>query len=165
MCKKRISERPMKKIATLFFCIIFVFLTTSCSGVTASAHSLLYDFIASYGAAGVLYSPLIPEGEAGYATADFFIMLFAEPPDKESDYAVFLSSSIDTAYEAAVFICRDESSVKFAERLCRGRLRLLSDMGFGDSGLLLRRGDVIFYSTFPDAERAERIFCDLPLYR
>ena len=163
MCKKHVSEQPMKKIFSFLLCIAITLPITSCFGVTPSAHSLLSDFIASFGAVGVIYSPSVPEGDIGYVSEDFFITLYGAPQDSESDYAVFLSSSLDSVYEAGVFVCRDESSALYAEGLCRGRLRLLSAMGFDGNAVVLRRRGVIFYSALPDSERAERIFRDLAI--
>ncbi len=153
----------MKKI----LCFILSFLTLlsliSCGGEPPGARVLLENFADSYGASGIIFSPEISEGEAGYVDGDFFETIFGADADFESDYAVLLSDSVDSVCEAAVFVTRDDSSRMLAERLCRERLELISKMGYGKDSLLIRRGGVIFYSTLPDAALAERIWLDIKL--
>lgn len=151
----------MKKILSFFTFISLILSLFSCGKEPPSAERLLSDFISSYGAFGVIYSKEVPEGERGYIDGSFFSTLYGDEADFESDYAVFLSSSIDEISEVGVFAVRDESSRIYAEQLCRKRLTLLTKMGYGDSSVLLVRGQVIFYSTLPDPERAERIWLDI----
>ena len=76
---------------------------------------------------------------------------------------MLLSTSVDRVFEVGVFVTADGTSRLCAEELCRERIRLISKMGYGENSLLLRRGDVIFYSTLPDTERAERIWLDIKI--
>ena len=106
---------------------------------------------------------VLPEGEAGYVDSNFFRVLFGGEADFESDYAVFLSASLEAVYEAGVFVCRDDTSLLYAEELLRDRISLLSKMGYAGSPILIRRGDTVFYSTLPDARRAEDIWRDIKI--
>lgn len=151
----------MKKISALFIFLSLILAVFSCGKEPPSAERLLSDFISSYGAFGVSYSEGVAEGEAGYIDGSFFSTLYGKEADFESDYAVFLSSSVSEVYEAAVFVTSDESSRLYIEELVSERLFLLAKMGFGESSLFLVRGGVIFYSTLPDPERAERIWLDI----
>ncbi len=152
----------MRWVSLLLLCCLLISSFVSC-GEPPEAFGLLSSFISSYGTSGVLYSPNISEGERGYIDENFFVTLYGCEADFESDYAVFLSSSIDSVFEAAVFVTNDESSEIFACELAHERLLLLSEMGFGDNSLLLVRGGVVFYSTLPDAPRAERIWLDMDM--
>ena len=154
-------EYAMKKLLALIILSCVTLTCCSCRGGLPAAHRLLSDFTSSYGICGVLYSYEAKEGEEGFIADGFFTTLYGREADFENDFAVFLSSSVDTVYEAAVFVTEDESSRISAEELCRARLDLLSKMGFGESAIFITRRSVIFYSTFPDAERAERIWLDI----
>lgn len=153
----------MKRVVIIFLLLSLTLALFSCGGEDRGAAELLSDFANGYGIYGTLYSPEIEEGERGYIDADFFEALYGSAADFESDYAVFLSTSLDTASEAGVFVCRDETSRLYAEELCRARLRLLAKMGYGDSAVFIRRRDTVFYSTLPDAERAEELWRDIKL--
>ena len=153
----------MRKTAALILLFCYLFLLPSCGEISESASSLLCVFAEAYGADGIIYSPDVAEGEAGYVDSNFFRVLFGGEADFESDYAVFLSASLEAVYEAGVFVCRDDTSLLYAEELLRDRISLLSKMGYAGSPILIRRGDTVFYSTLPDARRAEDIWRDIKI--
>ena len=153
----------MKRIFAFTLCFLLIFTLVSCIEEMPSARELLVEFTDSYGIGGVLYSPDFSEGESGYIDAEFFNVMYDASPDFESDYAVFLSSSIDSIYEAAVFVTRDSSSLLFAERLCLSRLALLDKMGYAESAVFIKRDNTVFYSTLPDGKRAESIWRDVKI--
>lgn len=153
----------MKKVCVVFL-LISLLLSTSCGGEYRSAEDMLAELVSSFDICGVLYRKSASEGEAGYIDDDFFGVIYDSECDPETDYAVFLSSSIDSVYEAAIFVTHDESSRIYAERLCEARVGFLSEMGYGEGAVRIRRRNVIFYSTLPDSKRAEGLFLGLKLH-
>lgn len=153
----------MKRFLTFVIAVFLLASFISCGAKTPSARELLLRFTQAYGASGILYSPEIAEGEAGYTDTDFFFSLYGDAEDTEGDYAVFLSSSLDAIYEAAVFVTMDKSSEIYAERLCRERIGLLTKMGYGEGAILIKRKNTLFYSTLSDACLAERIWLEVDI--
>ena len=148
----------MKKIKAFFISLLFSLSLISCSGETPSAHVLLSEFKSTVGASGIVYSKEVCEGESGYIDGNFFVSLYGTEADFESDFAVLLNSTLDTVYEAAVFVAFDKSSLYFAKDLCRGRLDFLSRMGYGEDSVIVMQGMTVFYSTLPDSEKVADIW-------
>ena len=148
----------MKRLICCLLLFSLMLSLVGCGGGGRSAHAMLLEFSESYGIYGILYSPEIREGDAGYIDKDFFSSIFSSEPDFETDYAVFLSSSIESVYEAALFVAMDESSRLYAQDLCRRRILFLTEMGYGENAVLIGRKNTVFYSTLPDNERAEQLW-------
>ena len=146
----------MRKICAALALLSLVILS-SCAEVR-SAHSMLFELVSGYGAVGTVFSEEVAEGEAGYAHDGFFEMIFENPPDPETEWAVFLSSSIDYGGECGVFVARDTSSELYATDLVLSRIHFLQDIGYAKDYVLIRRGGVVFYSTLPDTALAARLF-------
>ena len=144
----------MKKIIIILLVFTIVLSITSC-GADPSAESMLSDFVVSYGAVGVIYSPRFSEGEPGYITDGLFSEIYIYDGTPPENYAIFLNSYADYGSECAVFVCSDEAECERVVEACRERTSLL---GRGEGMLLLRSGYIVFYSTMTDAERAEAIW-------
>ncbi len=143
----------MKRILVLLFLCIFVF--TSC-GDAPDITAGLEEFVISYGASGVVYSTKYKEGEEGYIDEHLEERLFgSEACDIE--YAVFLNTHLDYASECGAFLVPESRKNDIIE-LCQRRISLLDHEG-GRSFIRIY-GNIIFYSTMQDRERAEH-FADL----
>ena len=143
--------------------ILLIFTLSGC-GKLYAPEELLREFISAYGVGGELFCSSAKEGEQGYIDPELYKKLYENTPDPESDFAVLLSSGLDTVFEVGIFVNYDDSSALRAYETLLRRIDFLRDMGYSDSPLLLRRGRVVFYSTLPDSEKCERIFKRLDLY-
>ena len=149
----------MKRIF-VFLLLLCMMLLSACNTVERSAGELLVRFIDAYGIGGVTYFSNAA-GSAECMDDELFFAMYGAHVDLENDFAVFLSSSLDHAYEAAVFITYDTSSELDARKLCSERIALLKKMGFGDDAILIVRRGVVFYSTLADSARAQSIWLDI----
>lgn len=152
----------MKRLS-VFFLLFAILLSLGGCSERRGAREMLSKFADCCDVSGVLYSPDIKEGEAGYIDSGFFEALYDASPDPESDYAVFLSASLDKVYEAAVFVCFDESSAFYAEEICRKRLLMIEKMGYGGERVLIRRRGTVFYSVMPKGVDSEAIWRDIEI--
>ena len=144
----------MKRLcATLLFLTLAASLT-SC-GSHESAYTMLSEFITLYSAEGVIYSPECPEGTEGYIDTTTVSRIFILHGVMPENYAIFLNSHVDYGAECGVFVCRDAAERDEVIEMCEERMRLLSG---GDNSLLLRSGNVVFYSTLRQRERAETLW-------
>ena len=71
-------------------------------------------------------------------------------------FAVILNSRADYGAECGVFVCENESERTAAMQMCEERLRLVSRGG--DSALLIRTSNTVFYSTLSDKETAASVW-------
>ena len=150
----------MKRIFAFVLLLCMMMLLNACNTVERSAGELLVRFIDVYGIGGVTYFSDAPSG--GECMDDeLFLAMYGTHIDSENDFAVFLSSSLDHVYEAAVFVTYDSSSELDARKLCSERIALLKKMGFGEDAILLVRRGVVFYSTLADSARAQSIWLDI----
>lgn len=149
----------MKKvIALIVFISVLSLLLFSC-GREHDAHRMLSEFVRAYGADGIIYSPQIPEGSDGYIFDGLINKIYIFHGIFPDNYAVFLNSRADVASECAVFVCTDADMTDMVEEMSLERVRLLAS---GDSRAFVKRsGNIVFYSTMPDRDRAEKIFNEI----
>lgn len=143
----------MKRILVLLFLCVFIF--TSCHDAPDITEAL-EEFVASYGASGVIYSTKCKEGEEGYIDEYLSERLFGSEVEK-IEYAVFLNTHLDHASECGAFVVPESRKNDIIE-LCQRRISLLDPEG--DRSFIRIYGSIIFYSTMQDRGRAEH-FADL----
>ena len=146
----------MKKIICFLLALLLSLSLISCEA-EGDAYSMLSEFIAAYGAEGVIYSPSIPEGKDGYVSDGLIERAFVFSGRFPESYAIFLNSHTSGQYECGIFVCSDAEELRCAEECALERVRLLG----GKKGFVKRRGRVVYYSTMADRERAERIFDEI----
>lgn len=144
--------RKTLAILQLLICLCCFF---SCRG-TSDPYAVMSDIISAYGAEGIIYSPTVAEGESGYIDAALFRRIYAFEGSTPRSYAIFLNSHADYGAECGVFVTSDAAEAETVLSLCRERVKLLDPRE--ECGTVIRRGDVIFYSTLRDTERAEELF-------
>ena len=149
----------MKRIIVLILCIsALCFNLVSCRE-GRNARRMLEDFVAAYGADGIIYSPEVGEGNDGYVYDGLMERIYVFSGSFPTNYAVFLNSRPDFYAECAIFVCSDAAMLNTVEEMCLERVRLLS--GGANHAFVRRSGNICFYSTMPDRERAEKIFSEI----
>lgn len=148
----------MRKIAIL---ILFAFVFSSLLSCRAEpdAYAMLNSFVRTYGAEGIIYSPEIAEGNAGYVYEGLMEKIYRFSGDFPTNYAVFLNNRVDHPSECGLFVCSDAEMLDMVEEMCLERIRLLS-LG-EDHAFVKRSRNICFYSTMQDRDRAERIFSQI----
>lgn len=139
----------MKRVLILLFLCIFAFCScTETKDPTAS----LNDFVSAYGAEGIIYSTEIKEGKEGYISPDIAKTIFGTT-DLPDSYAIFLNTHLDYASECGAFLAHGDLSEVIS--LCKRRIKLLDREG--NHSFIAIYGDLVFYSTMTDKERAQKI--------
>ena len=139
----------MKKLFILSFLCLFIL--SSCRE-PLPPKDLLYEFVKSYGAEGIIYHSEAKEGEEGYLSPELERLAFGDR-HLPGSYAVLLNTHLDTAAECGLFII--EGNREELIDLCTYRTALL-DTG-GERTYIAIFGDYMFYSTLPDRDRAKRL--------
>ena len=148
----------MKKIITVFVLLSLLLGLSSCKN-EPDAYELLSDFVNSYGAEGIIYSPLISEGEKGYMPSGMVERIYIFCGNLPRNFAVFLNSHADSRSECGVFVCSDAAQCQIVEEACLERIELL---GQGSEVAFVKRTDnVVFYSTMTDRKRAEQLWREI----
>lgn len=149
----------MKKIISFTLAVAILCLALSSCEERRDAYSMLHGFISAYGAEGVIYSPVIPEGEQGYITDGLIEKLYIYSGELPDNFAIFLANRTESFSECAIFICRDADMLAMVEEMCLERVRLLSA---GRTNAFVRKSRMlVFYSTMQDRSRAERLFSEI----
>ncbi|MBQ7387053.1 MAG: hypothetical protein IJW03_02685 [Clostridia bacterium] len=143
----------MKKTLLFLFTLIFTLSLVSCSE-ERSADELMSEFLESYGAEGIVYSPRRAEGEDGYIDSALFHKIYVLETTLPRDFAIFLNSHTSSDSECGVFICDSTAQRIEIEEMCLERMTLLSS----EYSFISRSGNVVFYSTMTDKTRTERIW-------
>lgn len=143
----------MKRISVLLFLCVFIF--TSCHHAPDITEAL-EEFVASYGASGTVYSTKCKEGEEGYIDDYLAERLFGSEVE-DIEYAIFLNTHLDYASECGAFLVPESRKNDIIE-LCQRRISLLDRQG--KRSFIRIYGNIIFYSTMQDRDRAEH-FADL----
>ena len=107
----------MKKIITIFVLLSLLLGLSSCKN-EPNAYELLSDFVNSYGAEGIIYSPLISEGEKGYMPSGMVERIYIFCGNLPRNFAVFLNSHADSRSECGVFVCSDAAQCQIVEEAC-----------------------------------------------
>lgn len=131
---------------------------TSCRKEVNPRESL-EKFISAYGAEGVIYSPEIPEGNLGFIPDGLIEKIYLFSGRFPESFAIFLNSRPEYGYECGVFLCDDADSLEMMEEVCIERTGLLD--GGGERSLIIRSGNLIFYSTMKDRDRAEKLWREI----
>lgn len=145
-------------LAFLLVLLISVYSFCSCKK-EVDPKGALGEFIAAYGAEGIIYSPEIPEGNPGYIPDGLLEKIYVFSGRFPESYAIFLNSRPEYGYECAVFVCDDADCVAMMEECCLERIRLL-DGGMKRS-FIIKSKNIVFYSTMKDKERAEKIWREI----
>ena len=149
----------MKKIISIILLIVTLSLLLISCKSDVDAYEMLNEFIRTYGAEGVIYSPEISEGNDGYIRDGLIEQIYRFHGQFPLDYAIFLNSHPDYSVECGVFVCSDVQMCDMVEEMCLERIRLLA---MGEKHAFVKRsGRVVFYSTMPDRDRAEKIFNEI----
>ena len=148
----------MKKHIAVTILFFYLFSLFSCTE-KRDAYALLTEFTTAYAADGVIYSPVIKEGDEGYVGKGLIERIFIYTGDFPTNYAIFLNSHPDFGSECGVFVCDSADQCDRITEACLERIDLL---GRGrDNCFVKRTGLSVFYSTFSDRERAERLWCEI----
>ncbi|MBQ1260956.1 MAG: hypothetical protein IIX96_02995 [Clostridia bacterium] len=153
----------IKRTVIFILCFSILITLSSCSE-RVSAEELIREFAAAYGTEGVIYTSSAKEGEEGYIDAELYRKLYDSEADFETDFAVMLSEGLDFIYEVGAFVAYDSSSALAALETVLMRIDFLSEMGYAEAPVVIRRGNTVLYSTLPDKEGAERIFKRMAIY-
>ena len=145
-------------LSLLLILSLFLSLLSSCRA-EPSAYDMLSEFIAVYGAEGVIYSPGISEGSPGYVQDGMMERIYIFHGSFPKNYAVYLNTGISVFSECGVFLCDDADTLLRIEESCLERVALLTK---GDGrGFVSISGNRVFYSTMQEKERAERIWREI----
>lgn len=148
----------MKK--TIAFIILFALLLSpiSCKS-EPNAYKMLSEFVSAYGADGIIYSPTIEEGNDGYIRAGLVESIYLFSGNFPENYAILLNARTDLSSECGLFVCTDAEMLGAVEEMCIERIKLICQ---GDSRAFIKQsGEILFYSTMQDRERAEKIFNEI----
>ena len=145
----------MRRILCLLLIIILCFNLASCKEARP-ASDMLTEFIAAYGAEGIMYRSDACEWEEGYIEYDLLKKIYVFYEDFPEDFAIFLNSHADYGSECGVFVCRDASECEAVSEMCLERIRLLDRRG--KNSFVTREGRVVFYSTMSDGDRARALW-------
>ena len=142
----------IKKTVCALLLAISLFSLYSCSS-SPPASTLILEFMSAYGISGTPITSDAPEFSEGYMNEESFLKIFPldAPP---RDYAILLNRRFTYGEECGFFVIRGEDKSAVLE-MCQERIKLISN---GKGGILLHSGDVIFYSTLSDSEKARDIF-------
>ena len=148
----------MKKTISVILIISILTLLFSCEK-KQNAYEILNEFVTAYGAEGIIYSPHFSEGEDGYIREGFVQKIYLFSGRFPNNFAVFLNSHAENGSECAVFVCEDAQMLLMVEELCIERTRLIASGS--DRTFIKKNGNIIFYSTMENKERAERLFKEI----
>ena len=155
--------RSARRFFALCLVIVFVAFATSCDE-GRTARELMDEFLDSYSAAGRLFSPEIPEGQEGHSTDAFFEKLYGDGREFVSDYAVFLSSDLESIEEAAVFVCYGEYDAMMVAQIAYRRIELIRSLGGSvntdnlEEAFVFRKGRYVVMCLLEDNATAKRIW-------
>ena len=145
----------MKKIISAILLAIFLLSLNSCKR-NRDAYEMLNEFVLAYGADGIIYSPTVTEGNDGYIRDGLIDKIYRFHGGFPTNYAIFLNGHPDYSVECGIFVCTDVEMCERVEEMCLERIKLLA---MGEKHAFVKRSDtVVFYSTMPDRDRAEKIF-------
>lgn len=144
----------MKRLICLTLAILLLF--CSCQS-EQDAYAMLSEFVAAYGAEGVIYSPSLAEGKPGYLTQELVERIFLFTDGIGDNYAILLNSHVTSVSECGIFVCDDDEERRRCEEVCLERVRILNS----DNGFVKSKGRAVYYSTLSDSEKAERIFKEI----
>ena len=147
----------MKNTAIILSVVIFSLMLVSCHAAP-SAEDMLTDFMSAYSAEGIVYSSVAREGDVGYLDRDTLTEIYQDREIPNENYAVFLNSRPDYGSECGVFVCKDTEEVRRVTDTLERRLKLLRGE---ERSLLIRSGNIVFYSTMRDRDTAEKIWRDI----
>lgn len=148
----------MKKTMLFSLALVLLFSLFSC-GARCEPYEALSDFVKSYGVNGVIYSPSVEEGKDGFVREGLMERVYRYSGDFPESYAVMLNSCSDFGGECGVFVCPNADVLYAVEELCLERMRLLDPSG--SNSLIIIDGQIIFYSTLQDKERAGRLWREI----
>ena len=149
----------MKRLILLLLVITLVATSLSSCGSEPDAYDLLCEFTAAYGVEGIVYSPIIPEGNAGYIGGGLVEKLYVFSGTFPQNYAIFINSRLSGFSECGVFVCNSSDAVDMVEEMCLERIRLLAG---GENHTFIKISDMtVFYSTMQERERAEKIWREI----
>lgn len=149
----------MRKTIAFILFIAFSFLALYSCERERDAYNMLNEFVTTYGAEGVIYSPKVPEGDDGFIREGLVEKIYVFSGRFPDNYAIFLNSRPDFSSECGLFVCSDAEMLGMVEEMCLERVRLLCQ---GDDRAFVKRsGSAVFYSTMQDRERAEKIFSEI----
>ena len=139
----------MRRLSLLLFLLLF---SLSACAPEASPREKLSEFANANCASGVIYSTEIPEGEEGYISPVMERLIFGQS-DVGATYAILLNSHIDSPAECGAFLIEGNRDELIG--LVKSRMNLL-DPGQERSFMAIY-GDILFYSTLADRERAREL--------
>ena len=148
---------------------------SGCAKKYDDAMGLFDEFCSVYGElpAGRLYSSEASEWEKEYLPDKVVYSMYGEVYGGESDNSgesaydyveqsvIYLSSSLDTFSELAVFICRDNTSTQAVAKMCHSRidevlaLRQLIDTECAQNARVVVVGNAVIMSVLPNTQKAE----------
>ena len=154
----------MKRAAALAMIIALLLTMLTGCGKPRSARALLLEFEIAYGIDHTVYSPDVPEGEAGYVSDEFFEIMYMYGESCVTDYAIAQGSDLSSISECAIFICDGEHNAERMRLYLIERLELLSSsaklsgIDYPEGAFVKRYGSTVVMSVLADNARAERIF-------
>ncbi len=148
----------MKRLVSLSLVLLLLFSLYSCEQ-QQDPYLLLDEFVKAYGAEGVIYSPKISEGEAGYIPSGLIEKIYRFYGEFPEDYAILLNSRPEYGGECALFVCEDADMLLSMESVCLERMRLLDSKG--EHSFLKIKGNLLFYSTMSDKALAQRLWHEI----
>ena len=141
----------------------FVFVFCSCEKAQ-SADLLMNEFCRTYGISATVYTPSAKEGETGYVTEDFFFALYGEGMERVADFAIIITSDLDTVFECGVFRSYTDYDAVLVTEMLNRRLDLMrsvsasSGLRMPEAPFVLRKSKYVVMAALPDAKRAADIW-------
>ena len=143
----------------LALCVAAALSLTACSR-TRSAYGLMSEFCTCLRVRGVIYSPVVAEGDAGYVASGFFEKLYGEGEEWVLDFAVMLLSDLGGVSECGVFLCYTDYDATQVTDMLHRRIELIrsvsavSGLRFPEEPFVYREGRAVVMCALDDAEGA-----------
>ena len=145
----------MKRIICIILLLTFAFSFVGCTKSRPSAYTSAKEIKDTLGLSGRVYASLLSEIEEGYISESMREAFFDEYA-LPLEYALIVTSRIDTVSEIGIFYADGEVGVPDLIELASHRLKILGELSHGGESLTVRYGDAVVYAYVADGEETRR---------
>ena len=152
-----------KRLAFALSLVLLLSMLLSSCEEKRSAYEIMEEFRRSYGIERTVFSPEIPEGEAGFCGEGFLERAFGNVSENVGDYALLFISDLDAVGEIDILVCYSAYDAAAVSESALMRLDFLrreagdADTEYLETAFVERRGRTVILSALPDNERAMRV--------
>ena len=172
-CETVATAEKAARAVTVFLCIFILlpFILCGCGDKYENAREVYEIFSQAYGdlPRGALYFSEAEEWEDGYLSDETVYSLYGDAEgntefDNVESAAIYLSNTLDTFYEFAIFICYDNYSASEVAKMCHKRidevrrLHTFVDISAVKNARVEIHGRVVIMSILPSEENTARAF-------